>query len=61
MTVDLVRLGWPNTAAIFALAIMPLISLAIPADLQQATLAVEGIESSAQSAMLAIPPPGAEQ
>ena len=61
MTVDLVRLGWPNTAAIFALAIMPLISLAIPADLQQATLAVEGIESSTQSAMLAIPPPGAEQ
>ena len=28
MTFDLVRIGWPNTAAILALAIMPIVALA---------------------------------
>jgi hypothetical protein len=28
MTFDLVRIGWPNTAAILALAVMPIVALA---------------------------------
>ena len=28
MTFDLVRMGWPNTAAILALAVMPIVALA---------------------------------
>lgn len=28
MTFDLIRAGWPNTAAILALALMPIVALA---------------------------------
>ena len=40
MTFDLVRAGWPNAVAILALALMPVVSLAIPqGPPQQAPLA----------------------
>lgn len=32
MTFELIRTGWPNTAAILALAIMPIVALAIGVD-----------------------------
>ena len=31
MTFDLIRAGWPNTAAILALAMMPIVALATAA------------------------------
>ena len=37
MTFDLVRIGWPNTAAILALAAMPIVALAPWRDRQPAT------------------------
>lgn len=32
MTFEMVRIGWPNTAAILALAIMPIVSLTAAAE-----------------------------
>ena len=44
MTFDLVRLGWPNTVAILALAAMPAVSLAIPTGQPALTMQVESID-----------------
>ena len=38
MTFDLVRIGWPNTAAILALAMMPIVALATVADRRPAAV-----------------------
>jgi hypothetical protein len=61
MTFDLVRLGWPNTIPILALAIMPIISLALPVEPQRVTLVIESVEIGTLYAMLAVPPSDAEQ
>jgi len=47
MTFNLVRIGWPNTAAILALAAIPFMTLATVAERQPATLAVEQTEAAA--------------
>jgi hypothetical protein len=57
MTFDLVRVGWPNTVAILALAIMPLISLAIPEGPARDPFEVEKIDNSTQNAMLTVSQP----
>lgn len=44
MTFGLVRLGWPNTAAILALAIMPIVALTTAPQRQLAPVAVVQIE-----------------
>jgi hypothetical protein len=41
MTFDLVRVGWPNTAAILTLAIMPVMALTTPPDRRLAAILVE--------------------
>jgi len=46
MTLDLIRLGFPNTAAIVALAILPVVALATLTDPRPATRQVEQIESA---------------
>jgi hypothetical protein len=55
MTFDLIRIGWPNTAAVLMLATMPLVSLALPTGPPPATLSVEIIEGATQTAMLVEP------
>jgi len=47
MTFDLVRMGWPNTAAILALAIMPVMALTAPPDRRLAAVQVEQAEPAA--------------
>jgi hypothetical protein len=47
MTFDLIRLGLPNTAAIVALAIMPVVALTTLSDPRPATAQVEQVESAA--------------
>lgn len=32
MTFEMVRFGWPNSVAILALAVMPFVALALPAE-----------------------------
>ena len=44
MTFDLIRAGWPNTAAILALAMMPIVALAPVADRRAAAVQTEQIE-----------------
>ena len=44
MTFDMIRLGWPNTAALVALAIMPVVALTTLADPRPAAGQVEQIE-----------------
>jgi hypothetical protein len=51
MTFDIIRSGWPNIVAIVALAMMPLISLSMPANLPQAQSIVE--EGAGTTLMLA--------
>ena len=46
MTFDLMRIGWPNTAAILALAIMPIVALTTVADRRPAAAQVEQIEAA---------------
>jgi hypothetical protein len=41
MTFDIIRSGWPNIVAIAALAMMPLISLSMPAHVPTAQSIVE--------------------
>jgi hypothetical protein len=41
MTFDLVRAGWPNTVAILALAIMPILALTAGTDRRPATAQAE--------------------
>jgi hypothetical protein len=41
MTFDIIRSGWPNIVAIAALAMMPLVSLSMPAHLPPAQSIVE--------------------
>lgn len=47
MTFDLVRMGWPNTAAILALAIMPIVALTIATDQRPAAAQAEQVEPAA--------------
>ena len=47
MRFDLVRMGWPNTAAILALAIMPIMALTIATDQQPPAVQAEQAEPAA--------------
>jgi hypothetical protein len=47
MTFELVRIGWPNIAAIVALAVMPIVSLAMPAQQRPHTAGERGIKTAA--------------
>jgi hypothetical protein len=47
MTFELVRIGWPNTAAVLALAVMPIVSLATSADPRPGTVEVRQTEPAA--------------
>lgn len=47
MTFDMVRYGWPNTIAVLALAVMPLIALALPAEKVAAPSQIEQVENTA--------------
>jgi hypothetical protein len=47
MTFNLVRMGLPNTAAILALAIMPVVALTAAPERRPATIAVEQSEAAA--------------
>ena len=44
MTFGLIRTGWPNTAAILALAMMPIVALATVGDRRSAAVRAEQIE-----------------
>jgi hypothetical protein len=44
MTFGLIRAGWPNTAAILALAMMPIVALATVDDRRSASVRAEQIE-----------------
>ena len=47
MTFDIIRSGWPNIVAIAALAMMPLVSLSMPAHLPPAqSIADEGADAT---------------
>jgi hypothetical protein len=46
MTFDLVRIGWPNTAAILALAIMPVVALTAREDQRPALAQFERTEAA---------------
>jgi hypothetical protein len=50
MTFDLVRYGWPNTIAVLALAVLPLIALALPAERAAAPTQIEQVEHTAPGA-----------
>ena len=54
MTFDLVRLGWPNTAALLALALMPAVALTLPAPTQRASLQVEDAAPDLPPAAVAV-------
>jgi hypothetical protein len=47
MTLDLIRLGLPNTAALVAMAIMPVVALTTLTDPRPAAAQVEQVESVA--------------
>lgn len=47
MTFDLVRIGWPNTATILALAIMPVVALTASVDRRPAAAQFERSEAAA--------------
>ena len=47
MTFEMVRLGWPNTAAILALAVMPVVALTSVVDRQPPAAQVRQIEPAA--------------
>jgi hypothetical protein len=44
MILATIRLGWPNTAVIAALAMLPLVALMAPGDRPQATVQTDPIE-----------------
>ena len=46
MTFDMIRLGWPNTAAILGLAIMPIVALTMPTQ-PPVSVQAEQIEAAA--------------
>jgi hypothetical protein len=47
MTFDLVRIGWPNTAAILALAVMPILALTAGPDRHPSAVQLEQTEPAA--------------
>jgi hypothetical protein len=47
MTFDLVRAGWPNTAAILALAVMPILALTMSPERRPLTVQAEQTEPAA--------------
>jgi len=51
MIFDMVRCGWPNTVAVLALAVMPLIAMALPAEKAGSPRQIEQVDYT---------PPGAE-
>jgi hypothetical protein len=53
MTFNLVRMGWPNIAAILALAIMPVVALTTAPEPRSAALQLEQIEPAATCLTLA--------
>jgi hypothetical protein len=53
MTFGLVRLGWPNTAAILALAIMPIVALTMATDRRPAAAQAQQIGPAASCLSLA--------
>ena len=55
MSFDLTRLGWPNTAAVLALALVPLLALTAPAQQPPFALQLEQAEPLAKTAMLETP------
>ncbi len=54
MTFDMIRLGLPNAAAIVALAIMPVVALAL-ADPQPAAAPIERVEATAAICQAPVP------
>jgi hypothetical protein len=60
MSFDLTRLGWPNTVAVLALALVPFLALTVPAVQPPLVLQVEQAEPVAQTAMLQAPAISAE-
>ena len=46
MTFDLVRIGWPNTAAILVLALMPVVTLTAREDQRPVPAQVERTEAA---------------
>jgi hypothetical protein len=55
MMFDLVRWGWPNTAAILALAALPFIALAMPASRAPATATIMSVDARQLATALAEP------
>lgn len=53
MTFEMVRFGWPNTAAILALAVMPIVALTTVADRRPPSAQVQQIEPVAVCPTLA--------
>ena len=51
MTLELVRIGWPNTAVIVALAAMPVIALTTPPPPRPAAIEAGQIEPATKSAV----------
>ena len=47
MTFDMVRCGWPNTIAVLALALMPLIAVTLPAEKAAAPSLIEQTQDTA--------------
>jgi hypothetical protein len=47
MTFELVRIGWPNTAAVLALALMPVVALTVATDRRPTVIAIERAEPAA--------------
>ena len=47
MTFELVRIGWPNTAAVLALAVLPIVSLTTSAERRPEAVEVRQIEPAA--------------
>jgi hypothetical protein len=47
MTFELVRIGWPNTAAVLALALMPVVALTAATDRRPNAIAIERAEPAA--------------
>ena len=53
MTFNLVRMGWPNIAAILALAIMPVVALTTVPEPRPAAAQLEQVEPAANCLTLA--------
>lgn len=52
MTFQLVRFGWPNVVAVIALAALPFVSLALPAEQWNIYSQTDSVEDGAQNQMI---------